>query len=129
MTGPAAPGFGAVPGPVARAHRRLTAEAVTDPDAFFLGVPDRLAEARARIAAHMRAEPEGTVFVTNATEGANLVLDALRLAPDDEILVTDRGGARRYPPVLESPCSTRSAHPPPGSSQPPGSSPTSPSGE
>jgi isopenicillin-N epimerase len=83
--------FGAVPVPVADAHRRLTAEAATDPDAFFLGVADRLAEARARIAAHMNTEPEGAAFVTNATEGANLVLDALCLAPDDEVLVTDHG--------------------------------------
>ncbi|MER6101616.1 aminotransferase class V-fold PLP-dependent enzyme [Streptomyces sp. NPDC001832] len=83
--------FGAVPVPVADAHRRLTAEAATDPDAFFLGVADRLAEARTRIAAHMNTEPEGAAFVTNATEGANLVLDALCLAPDDEVLVTDHG--------------------------------------
>lgn len=83
--------FGAVPVPVARAHRRLTEEAAADPDAFFLGVPDRLAEARARIAVHLGADPDGMALVTNATEAAGLALDTLRLAPDDEVLVTDHG--------------------------------------
>ncbi|MEV7194556.1 aminotransferase class V-fold PLP-dependent enzyme [Streptomyces sp. NPDC093510] len=83
--------FGAVPAPVADAHGRLSREAAADPDAFFLGVPDRLAEARARIAAHLGADPAGLALVTNATEAAGLALDALRLAPDDEVLVTDHG--------------------------------------
>ncbi|MFJ8387788.1 aminotransferase class V-fold PLP-dependent enzyme [Streptomyces sp. NPDC094438] len=83
--------FGAVPGPVARAHRRLLAEADADPDAFFLAIPDRLAAARSRVADHLGADPEGIAFVTNATEAAHLVMDALRLDPDDEVLVTDHG--------------------------------------
>lgn len=83
--------FGAVPVPVAAAHRRLAAEADADPDAFFLGVPDRLADARTRICARLGADPEGAALVDNATEAANLALDALRLTPDDEVLVTDHG--------------------------------------
>ncbi|MFB7586890.1 aminotransferase class V-fold PLP-dependent enzyme [Streptomyces sp. NPDC056169] len=83
--------FGAVPAPVAEAQRRLAAEAMADPDAFFLGVPDRLAAARGRVAAHLGADPEGIAFVTNATEAANLALDALRLDTGDEVLVTDHG--------------------------------------
>ncbi|MDV5149946.1 aminotransferase class V-fold PLP-dependent enzyme [Streptomyces sp. SBC-4] len=83
--------FGAVPVPVAETQRRLAEEAMADPDAFFLGVPDRLAAARGRVAAHLGADPEGIAFVTNATEAANLALDALRLDADDEILVTDHG--------------------------------------
>ncbi|MFF8835418.1 aminotransferase class V-fold PLP-dependent enzyme [Streptomyces sp. NPDC015130] len=83
--------FGAVPLPVAEASRRLTEEAMADPDAFFVGVPDRIAEARGRVAAHLGADPDGIAFVANATEAANLALDALRLNPGDEILVTDHG--------------------------------------
>ncbi|MEV7566945.1 aminotransferase class V-fold PLP-dependent enzyme [Streptomyces tanashiensis] len=83
--------FGAVPIPVARVHRDLAAEAAADPDAFFLGVPDRVAAARGRVAAHLGADPEGIAFVTNATEAAGLALDALRLDDGDEILVTDHG--------------------------------------
>ncbi|MEU5776438.1 aminotransferase class V-fold PLP-dependent enzyme [Streptomyces venezuelae] len=83
--------FGAVPVPVARVHRSIAEEAAVDPDRFFLGVPDRLAEARGRIAARLGADPEGAALVTNATEAAGLALDALRLAPDDEVLATDHG--------------------------------------
>ncbi|WP_051786962.1 MULTISPECIES: aminotransferase class V-fold PLP-dependent enzyme [Streptomyces] len=83
--------FGAVPVPVARAQRHIAAEAAADPDAFFLGVGDRLADARARIAARLDADPEGIALVTNATEAAHLALDALGLTPDDEVLVTDHG--------------------------------------
>ncbi|MEU8893579.1 aminotransferase class V-fold PLP-dependent enzyme [Streptomyces sp. NPDC048442] len=83
--------FGAVPVPVAEAQRRLAQEADDDPDAFFVGVPDRVAHARARIATGLGADPEGAALVANATEAANLALDALRLTPDDEVLVTDHG--------------------------------------
>ncbi|MFC8506631.1 aminotransferase class V-fold PLP-dependent enzyme [Streptomyces sp. NPDC057411] len=83
--------FGAVPTAVARVRQRLDEEAAADPDAFFLGVPGRLAEARARIAGHLGADPEGLALVANATEAANLALDALRLERDDEVLVTDHG--------------------------------------
>ncbi|MFC0597572.1 aminotransferase class V-fold PLP-dependent enzyme [Streptomyces palmae] len=83
--------YGAVPLSVTQARLRLLAEADTDPDAFFVAVPDRLAEARGRVAEHLGADPEGISFVTNATEAANLALDALRLGPDDEILVSDHG--------------------------------------
>ncbi|MFB7357311.1 aminotransferase class V-fold PLP-dependent enzyme [Streptomyces gardneri] len=83
--------FGAVPLPVAEAQRRLTEEVMADPDAFFVGVPDRIAEARGRVAAHLGGDPDGIAFVANATEAANLALDALRLDPGDEILVTDHG--------------------------------------
>ncbi|MFE7552745.1 aminotransferase, partial [Streptomyces gardneri] len=44
--------FGAVPLPVAEAQRRLTEEAMADPDAYIVGVPDRNAEARGLVAAH-----------------------------------------------------------------------------
>ncbi|MER8047210.1 aminotransferase class V-fold PLP-dependent enzyme [Streptomyces sp. NPDC094032] len=83
--------YGAVPVPVARVRRRIEEAADADPDRFFLEVPDRIAEARTRVAAHLGTAPEGLALVANATEAANLALDALRLDPDDEILVTDHG--------------------------------------
>ncbi|OKK22377.1 hypothetical protein AMK16_04340 [Streptomyces sp. CB00455] len=96
--------FGAVPVPVQEAQAALRAEAHADPDAFFLAVPDRLAAARTRIAAHLGADPDGIAFIANATEGANLALDAIPLDDGDEILVTDHGygtvvaaAARRAP--------------------------------
>ncbi|MFC9294714.1 aminotransferase class V-fold PLP-dependent enzyme [Streptomyces sp. NPDC057011] len=83
--------FGAVPVPVEEAQAALRAEAHADPDAFFTTVSDRLAGARARIAAHLGADPDGIAFISNATEGANLALDAVPFADGDEILVTDHG--------------------------------------
>ncbi|MEU9026754.1 aminotransferase class V-fold PLP-dependent enzyme [Streptomyces sp. NPDC048383] len=96
--------YGAVPIPVLDAQQALRAEAHADPDAFFASVPDRLDAARARIAVHLGADPAGIAFISNATEGANLALDAIPLADGDEILVTDHGygtvvaaAARRAP--------------------------------
>ncbi|MEU8761526.1 aminotransferase class V-fold PLP-dependent enzyme [Streptomyces sp. NPDC048659] len=96
--------YGAVPVPVARLRSALDEESAADPDRFFRDVPDRLAEARGRIAAHLGTPAEGLAFVANATEAANLALDALRLETGDEILVTDHGygtvvtaAARRAP--------------------------------
>ncbi|MFF4454488.1 aminotransferase class V-fold PLP-dependent enzyme [Streptomyces goshikiensis] len=96
--------FGAVPVPVQEAQAALRAEAHEDPDAFFVGVADRIAAARSRVAAHLGADSDGIAFIANATEGANLALDAVPLAEGDEILVTDHGygtvvaaAARRAP--------------------------------
>ncbi|MFF3014605.1 aminotransferase class V-fold PLP-dependent enzyme [Streptomyces sp. NPDC057939] len=83
--------YGAVPIPVLDAQEALRAEAHADPDTFFASVPDRLDAARARIAAHLGADPAGIAFISNATEGANLALDAIPLADGDEVLVTDHG--------------------------------------
>ncbi|MEU6890676.1 aminotransferase class V-fold PLP-dependent enzyme [Streptomyces sp. NPDC046557] len=96
--------FGAVPTPVQEAQAALVEEAHADPDTFFVNVADRIAAARGRVAAHLGAESDGIAFVSNATEGANLALNAVEMADGDEILVTDHGygtvtaaAARRAP--------------------------------
>ncbi|WP_411104549.1 aminotransferase class V-fold PLP-dependent enzyme [Streptomyces sp. cmx-4-9] len=83
--------YGAVPVPVQEAQHALRTEAHADPDAFFNTMPDRLDHARGRIASRLGADPAGISFISNATEGAHLALDAIPLAPGDEILVTDHG--------------------------------------
>ncbi|MEU8433462.1 aminotransferase class V-fold PLP-dependent enzyme [Streptomyces sp. NPDC029216] len=83
--------YGAVPLPVQEAQETFRTQAHADPDTFFNGVSDRLAAARARIAARLGADPDGLSFISNATEGANLALDAIPLAEGDEVLVTDHG--------------------------------------
>ncbi|MBT2454231.1 aminotransferase class V-fold PLP-dependent enzyme [Streptomyces sp. ISL-86] len=83
--------FGAVPIPVLEAQAALRAEVHADPDTFFIGVAERIEAARGRIAAHVGADPEGIALIANATEGANLALDAIAFADGDEILVTDHG--------------------------------------
>ncbi|WP_455356785.1 aminotransferase class V-fold PLP-dependent enzyme [Streptomyces sp. SYSU K217416] len=83
--------FGTVPVPVQAVQDALREEQERDPDAFHLAVPDRVAAARARIAAHLGAEADGIALIPNVTEGINVVLNSLRLDPEDEILVTDHG--------------------------------------
>lgn len=83
--------YGAVPIPVQEVQAALRAEVHADPDTFFNGVADRLVKTRGRIAARLGADPDGIAFISNATEGANLALDAVPLADGDEILVTDHG--------------------------------------
>ncbi|MEV7415291.1 aminotransferase class V-fold PLP-dependent enzyme [Streptomyces sp. NPDC089919] len=96
--------FGAVPAPVKEAQAALRAEQDADPDAFFVYAPERVEAARAKVAALLGTDPAGMAFVTNATEGANVVMNSLALAKGDEILVTDHGygtvsaaAARRAP--------------------------------
>ena len=48
-----------------------------------------LDEARRRLASFVGAEPNGLVFLPNATAGINAVFQSLRLSPGDEILITD----------------------------------------
>ncbi len=57
----------------------------------------RLREAAATVAGFLRCEPDGLVFVDNATSGIVAVLRSLSLAPGDEILLPDHayGGVAR----------------------------------
>jgi isopenicillin-N epimerase len=94
--------FGAVPIAVQRALQRLRDEMDADPMRFYMdGLKDRLADARRDIADFLGADPDGTALVANATAGASIVLNSVRTAPGDEIVVTDHGygavalGARR----------------------------------
>lgn len=84
--------FGACPAPVLEAQQRWRDELEANPNGFFI---DRYAPAldaaRDALAAFLGADPEGLVFVHNATEGVNAVLHSLEpdLRPGDELLVTD----------------------------------------
>jgi isopenicillin-N epimerase len=89
--------FGAVPLPVSEAQDRLRAETERDPTGFFWWtLPPALDQARRATAAFLGADPEGFVFVPNATTAANTVLASIGLRPSDEVMVTDHGyGALR----------------------------------
>ncbi len=84
--------FGACPRPVQAHQSMLRARIEAEPVRFFTRelVP-ALDEARARLGAFLGADPEGLVFVSNATEGVNAALGSWPLSPGDEILVTDHG--------------------------------------
>ncbi|MFK3980238.1 aminotransferase class V-fold PLP-dependent enzyme [Micromonospora sp. NPDC050397] len=84
--------FGTVPISVQRAQQRLRDETESNPQRFFTrGLTDRIAHARGYLAAFLGADPEGTALVGNATTGAAVVLQSLRLEPGDEVVSTDHG--------------------------------------
>lgn len=81
--------FGACPVPVLAAQRAIVDRLEEEPVRFMAQLDDRLAEARSRLAAFLGADPEGLVFVPNATTGVSTVLTSLRFEPGDELLATD----------------------------------------
>lgn len=82
--------FGACPRPVFEAYQRWQRELAFQP-VEFLGrrIDGLLAEARATLAAYLGTRADDLVFVPNATHGMNIVARSLRLAPGDEVLLTD----------------------------------------
>ena len=93
--------YGAVPTAVVRHQDELRRQADLSPVAWFPRAPELIAAARGEVAPFVGARAEDTAFVPNASAAATVVLNALRLEPGDEILVTDHGygavtmGARR----------------------------------
>ncbi len=84
--------FGACPRAVLDAQTDLRARLEREPVRFFLReLPELHDAARREAAAFVGARPEDLAFVRNATSGVNAVLRSLRLAPGDELLVTDHG--------------------------------------
>lgn len=82
--------FGACPRPVLEQQRAWQDELEAQPLRFFLRryLP-ALNEARAQLADFLGARHEDLVFVTNATEGVNVVLQSVPLEAGDEILILD----------------------------------------
>src|SRR5262245_17263766 len=82
--------FGAAPSPVLAEQERWRREMESNPVGFFTRtLPDALEKARAAAAAFVRADPDGFVFVPNATHAANAVFASLELREGDEVLLTD----------------------------------------
>lgn len=82
--------FGACPRDVLAAADRVRADLEREPVAFFVQKYERLLDAaREEVAAFVGADPQGLVFVRNATVGVNSVLRSLDLRPGDELLTTD----------------------------------------
>jgi isopenicillin-N epimerase len=83
--------FGAAPRPVLEVQSRWRATLEAEPvDFLYRRYPDRVAEARAAVAAFLGADPAGLAFVPNATTGVATVLRSLRLGPGDRVVVTDQ---------------------------------------
>lgn len=82
--------FGAVPIPVQRAQQRLRDEVDANPMRYFTqGILDRIVHTRRHLAMFLGADPDGSALVPNATAGAAIVLQSVRLKPGDEVLLTD----------------------------------------
>ncbi len=91
-------GFGAVPLPVQRAQQRLRDEMESNPHAFFAtDLNKRIEHARRHLAAFLKADPDGSAFVLNATAGVNIVLNSIPFERGAEIVTTSHGyGAVGY---------------------------------
>ena len=82
--------FGACPVPVLERQRALLDELEAGPVAFLDGtIGARVDAARAAVAAFLGADPDGLVFVPNATTGVSTVLRSLTFKPGDELLATN----------------------------------------
>jgi isopenicillin-N epimerase len=82
--------FGACPVPVLEAQRAMIDELEARPVEFLWTTFEaRLDAARTEVAAFLNADPEGLVFVPNATTGVSTVLRSLRFEPGDELLTTN----------------------------------------
>jgi isopenicillin-N epimerase len=91
--------FGATPRPVLDRQAALRAEMEAQPVEFlWRRLKGLQQEARNRVAAFLKADPDGLAFVPNATTGVATVLAGLDPSPGDEILLTDHA----YPAVLKA---------------------------
>jgi len=82
--------FGACPRAVLEFQRKIRGRLERQPIQFFVRDLEKLLdEARGELAKFLGVEPEGLVFVPNATAGVNTVLRSLRFKRGDELLVTD----------------------------------------
>ena len=82
--------LGVVPISVQRAQQRLRDEAESNPLKFYAqGLLDRIIHTRRHLAGFLGADPDGSALVPNTTAGISLVLQSVRLAAGDEVLLTD----------------------------------------
>ena len=82
--------FGACPRPVFEEYQRWQRELEREP-VEFLGrrIKERMAQARAELAAFLGVGHDDVVYFPNPTTAINMVARSLRLEPGDEILATD----------------------------------------
>jgi len=101
--------FGAVPIPVQRVQDELRGKVEANPmRSLSRNLSKDLDQARSVASSFLDAEPDGFVFVPNATTGANTILNGPFIKTGDEVLITDQTyGAVRF--ASERVCDTRNA--------------------
>lgn len=88
--------FGMVPRTVRQAQARWGDRIEANPVRFFrLECHDELERVRGRVTAFLGTMLESTALVRNVSEAVGVILDAIGLAPGDEVVVSDHG----YPTV------------------------------
>ncbi|MFD7700068.1 aminotransferase class V-fold PLP-dependent enzyme [Streptomyces caelestis] len=83
--------FGAVPLVAQERQQELRARMEGAPVVWFSGLPERIAAARAELAAFLGADPADLALVPNASAGASVVYAGLDRRGGGEIVVTDHG--------------------------------------
>lgn len=82
--------FGACPRPVFETYQYWQRELQAQPVEFLARRHhDLIAEARRALAGYVGTHADNLVFVTNATQGCNIVARSLPLEPGDEVLLTN----------------------------------------
>lgn len=82
--------YGAVPKAIIEAQNELHYYIESQPVRFFSReIEPMLDQARTRLSSFLNADPEGLVFVPNATTGVNTVLKSLSFSQGDEIVITN----------------------------------------
>ncbi|MGI8415840.1 MAG: aminotransferase class V-fold PLP-dependent enzyme [Nakamurella sp.] len=83
--------FGGIPQVAVDAQRSLQDQMHAAPVRWFGALPDRVAEARGEVAAHLNLRAAQFAFVGNASAGCTAVFNSLHLPRGAEIVVTDHG--------------------------------------
>jgi isopenicillin-N epimerase len=82
--------FGACPSAVLEIQRAWRDRLEAEPVQFLNDdLPGLLDEARDAVGQFLGADPDGLAFLSNATTGANTILQSLRFEPGDELLAND----------------------------------------
>jgi isopenicillin-N epimerase len=90
-------GFGAAPRTVLAEQQAWREKMERNPAGFLTReLPELLDAVRDRVASFLAADADGLVFTDNATTGTQTVIAQIKLAPGDEVLITDHC----YPAVL-----------------------------
>jgi isopenicillin-N epimerase len=79
---------GPMPKPVFNTLMRTFRTQVTNPYDVYAFLPRFKEGVREKVAAFIHASPDEISFVTNTTEGINLIVNGLDMKPGDEVLVT-----------------------------------------
>ncbi len=91
-------GFGAAPACVLADQEAWRTAMEREPMTFLVRrLPELLESVRTEVATFLHADPDGVVFVDNATAGMQTVITGFPLGAGDEVLTTDHC----YPAVLE----------------------------